>query len=213
MSMCGCCFQVDTPQSIMEEGNDYYEPETDIFAEIFEDSTLVNATVMQQALWWRYRHIVIGSCDTEEWVEAMRDRLNMIGPKWDAIFDKAADTDLTDLTELSYERIIQRTPMEGTDGDVSTRTHEGSDVRTSEHESLPQTATTETKYLDSRQTDTVRPGVTDTDKYAPNTQDRETYAEDRNINAITFGSMLNNYPSILTGFVDEFKAYFVNRWY
>lgn len=212
MSICGC-FRVDTPQSIKDSGNDYYEPDTDIFAQIFDGSTLNNATVMQQALWWKYRHLIIGSCDTEEWVQAMQDRLAIVGPIWDAIFDKAADTDLTDLTELSYERIIQRTPMEGTDGDVSTRSHEGSDVRISEHETLPQTATTATKYLDARQTDTTSPGITDTDTYTPNTQDKETYAEDRSINAITFGSMLNNYPNVVMGFCNEFMPYFVNRWY
>lgn len=246
---CGCCIQIDTPQSIKDEGNDYYPEDTDIFAEIFDNSTLTNAELMQTALWASYRLRMIGSCNTPEWVQAMRDRLTIIGPKWDDIMTEAAQTVMTDMDADSYVRTIQRTAIEGTEGDVRTvrrtgtisqqgsntgtvttvDTPTGSDIRTEEHESLPQTPTTDTKYLDSRDTITETPGVvranqrtdnlenggtttnnlTDTDTYEPNTQDKETYNESRDIMAKTFSEMMREYPDILGGFAREFDMYFL----
>ena len=190
-----CCLQIDTPQSIYDEGNDYYPAETDIFEEIFTvaEGNFTYETVMQDALWHAFRYRMISSCDTEEWVQAMADRLNLIGPKWDAIIDKIDGVDLADLKELHYQRVIQRTAIDGTEGDVRTRKYE--------HEKLPQTATTTTKYLDSRD-DT-------TDKYAPNTQDTEDYDEERDLAAITFTKMMNAYPNIMLKFCDEFENYFL----
>lgn len=193
------CIEIDTPQSIMDQGNDYYEPGTDVFELIFTaaEGDFIYAETMIKALWSKWRRYMLGSCCTDRWVELMADRLDLIGHKWDDIFAAAIGTDLTGLTERSYERIVKREPIEGTEGDVRTTGYE--------HESLPQTQTTTTKYLDERSSGT--------DKYAPNTKDTETYAEDVDIPAATFARMTREFPDLLVGFADEFKDYFVDRWY
>lgn len=207
---CGCCYEIDTPQSIMDEGNDYYAAGTDIFEKIFEDSTLNWSDTMQLVLWSVYRFRMIGSCNTDEWVQAMKDRLSIIGYKWDAILDKANDTDLTDTAADSYTRLVQRTAIEGTDGDISTQSATGSDISVVEDEDMPQTPLSSTdKYLSRRSTATNTPSAVRTSKYAPNTQDREEYHEDRDIMARTFNEMMREYPDILGGFAREFNAYFL----
>lgn len=196
---CDRCIVIDTPQSIMDEGNDYYPAETDIFETIFNmlSTTFVNASAMQAALWSKYRFYMLGSCCTDKWVRIMADRLEQIGERWDDIMTAAANGDLASLKELSYTRLIKRQPIPETEGDVRTTSYE--------HESLPQTQTSTTKYLDERS------GTSDT--YAPNTQDTETYDEERDVNAATFERMMQKYPRIPEAFADEFKDYFVERWY
>ena len=206
---CGCRIEIDTPQSIKDEGNDYYDAGTDIFEEIFDGSALTNAALMQSALWATYRLRMIGSCDTEEWVQVMKDRLTIVGPKWDDIMSKAAQTVMTDMDADSYVRTIQRTAIEGTEGDVRTVERSGDVTVGTEHESLPQTATTATKYLDSRQNTKTENNLTDTDSYVPNTQDKETYNESQDIMAKTFSEMMREYPDILGGFAREFSDYFI----
>ena len=209
---CGCCIKLDTPQTIMDEGNDYYEPETDIFDEVFTLSgmTYENDTVMKQALWWKWRDYCLASCDTEKWVRGMADRLSLVGRKWDEIISKAysQDVDLTSLTDRAYKRVITRT---GTDTNVNSTT--GDNIVQTEHESLPQTATTTTQYLDSREKVTQTPSVETTDELTHDTEDTETYDADDTLTAITFSDMLNNYPNVLLGFVGEFDGYFIDRWY
>ena len=225
--MSGCCIELMTPRILLEDD------EVDIFAEVLEDATYENKELMAKALWARWRDYCIGSCDLDEWLQGMKDRLTLIGDKWDAVMSKALETELNSITDRSYERILQRTAIEGTDGDVRTLehegkdttevSHEGDDVNVMEHEAMPQTESGATKYLDARQTDTrtngmkdtteYSPGVTDTEKYAPNTQDKETYHADDTIPAATFNEMMRNYPSVLMGFADEFSGYFINRWY
>ena len=196
---CNKCIEIDTPQSIMDEGNDYYPAETDIFETIFNmlSTTFVNADLMQIALWSKYRYYMLGSCCTDKWVRIMADRLEQIGDRWDDIMTAAANDDLATLNELSYVRIIKREPITGTDGDVRTTSYK--------HESLPQTAATTTEYLDERSSTS--------DGYKPNTQDTETYDEERDLNATTFSKMMRDYPRILEAFADEFADYFVQRWY
>lgn len=214
---CDCCIELDTLQTIMDDGNDYYPENTDIVDTIFTmaGQTYTNATVMKQALWWKYRDYCIGACNTPKWVRGMADRLLFVGSKWDEIISKAyaLDTDLSSITDRSYERIVKREPITGTQGDVNTLSHTGYDTHTMEHESMPQTASGTTKYLDARQTNTDTPGVTDTNTYTPNTQDTETYNADDTITAITFSDMMNNYPNVLLKYVDEFAEFFINRWY
>lgn len=225
--MMGCCIELMTPRILLEDD------EVDVFAEILEDATYENKELMAKALWARWRDYCIGSCDLDGWVQGMKDRLTLIGDKWDAIMSKALETELNAITDRSYERIVQRTAMPDTDGDVRVISHEGSDttelshegddVSVMEHEALPQTESGATKYLDARQTDTrtngmvdtteYTPGVTDTETYRPNTQDKETYHADDTIPAATFNEMMRNYPSVLIGFADEFSGYFINRWY
>lgn len=189
------CIEFDTPGSILDKGNSYYPAETDIFAAIFDmaDGTYEYEDAMRKALWHAYRYRIIGSCDTPEWVQAMADRLDLIGPKYEAFLTKAVSTDLTDLSEASYERITQHTPMNDTDGDVRTYHRE--------HETLPENLTGTTKYLDAREDDT--------DTFTPNTQDRETYTAEADLASDTFARMMDRYPDILIRFVDEFAAYFM----
>lgn len=232
---CGCCIELDTPETIYEIGNDYYNVGTDIFEKIFDDTNYENATIMIQALWWKWRDFCIASCDTPKWVRAMSDRLGLVGHKWDAIISKAGaeDVDLTSLADRDYVRTIQHTKIDGTEGDKRTITREGTDtnvnsmtgdnVEKTEHESLPQTASTSTQYLDARSKVTTTPGVettdelthdtTDTDVFVPNTQDEEVFKADDSLTAITFAEMMNNYPNVLLGFVNEFEDYFIDRWY
>lgn len=229
------CIELDTPQTIMDEGNDFYDEATDIFAEVVTECeiTLENAPLMRKALWWRYRDSAIASCDTERWVRGMADRLALIGQRWDDLISKAFEEDMADLTDRSYERTVQRTAIPGTEGDVRTVMHDGSDttevsregsnVHVMEHEALPQTESGATKYLDARQTDTdtpgvtdtteYTPGVTDTELYTPNTQDKEIFVANDTPAAVTFAQVMQSYPQLLIGFTDEFSQYFINRWY
>lgn len=212
---CGCCIEIATPQSIYDQGEGEYPAETDIFEVIFTGTSYTYADLMKAALWATYRYYMIGSCDVERWVQSMKDRTSIIGTKWDLIFDRvngADPVDLSDLHELSYVRTIKREPIEGTEGDVRTVSHTGDITDKNEHESLPQTATDDTKYLDSRSKDIHTNNQTDTDKYAPHTIDTEDYAEDRDINAATFSRMIREYPDILDAFAREYAQYFVQRW-
>lgn len=251
MTCCGCC-KLDTPQSIMDEGNDYYEETTDIFSEVINtvDGAFEHGDVMRKALWHGYRLRMIASCNTPEWVQAMADKLDIVGPKWDALISKAADTDLTDMTEMSYKRSVKNHAIAGTDGDVRTVSHSGSDTdiltysgqdmsvvgrtgtdtKTVETEDMPQTPIqANERYLSGRTTETDAPGVTetttvtpgttetrtmtpgviDTDKFMPNNQTDEDYSEERDISAVTFRKLIENYPEILSGFIKEFESYFL----
>ena len=214
---CHRCIELDTPETVMVDGNRYYEEGTDVFYEVFQTNggTFANAPLMKQALWWRYRDHIIGNCDTTVWVRGMADRLGLIGAKWDEIISKAIaeDVELASIVDRAYRKEIRRTAIEGTDGDVRVLSHEGSDVVASEHESLPQTATGTTVYLDSRDKATTTPGVVDTDKYTPNNKETETFEADDSLTALTFSEMMRNYPDVLISFTDEFADYFVPRWY
>lgn len=89
---CDRCIVIDTPQSIKDEGNDYYPENTDIFETIFGmlSTTFVNASAMKAALWAKYRFYMLGSCCTDKWVRIMADRLAQIGDRWDDIMTAAA---------------------------------------------------------------------------------------------------------------------------
>lgn len=191
--------ELDTPATILKDGNRFYPADTDIFAEIITatGATFENADIFKDALWWRYRNYIIGACDTEGWVQGMADRLNLIGQRWDEIFNKMTDTDLTDLIDRSYEREITRQPIAGTDGDVRTYHNE--------HETLPQTVATTTKYLDTR--------ADNTETYTPNTRDHEIFQEHDTSNARSFDDMIKAYPNVFVDFTNEFSEYFVQRWY
>ena len=195
MTSCDCCIQLDTPQSIHDEGNEHYPAGTDIFEVILDEVSWEQTAGFYYAFWAAFRYRIIANCNTEEWVQVMKDRLMLVGDKWDAVFSKYLDenVDLSDLSADSYERIIQRTAMAGTEGDVRTHKYE--------HERLPETAAGTTKYLDSRDEST--------DKYAPNTQDKETYKEDVDLNAKTFNEMMRAYPDILIEFAKDFEQYFL----
>ena len=209
MSCCDCCIEVPTPQSI------YDDDDRDVFEEIFTNTGLTYKTLMESALWATYRYYMIANCDVDTWIQTMKDRTSIIGGKWDDIFGRllsGGGLDLTDLHEMDYTRTIKHEPISGTDGDVRTVSHEGDIVDKNEHESLPQTASDTTKYLDSRSTDTHTNGQTDTESYAPNTIDTEEYSEDRDLIAMTFSKMIREYPDVLDMFAQEYRNYFMQRW-
>lgn len=192
---------LETPDSILNDDG------VDIIDEVFDSSSYGNVSIMKQALWARYRYACIGSACRDRWIQAMKDRLFLVGDKWDDIMDAAVNAVLTDLSALKYNRIIKHEPIG--EGDIRTVSHTGQDVITSESEDLPQTPIGTEKYLSNRDTTTTTPGVTDTEKFKPNTQDSEEYAEDRDLEAETFAKMIRSYPNILEGFAAEFGALFV----
>ena len=202
---CECCIELMTPKSVLEE------TETDVFEEIFDlaDGVYVNEEVMKLALWHYLRIRCIGSCNLEEWMQAMADRLDLVGPKWDAVISKTGTTDLTESHGKTSERIIRRTAIENTLGDESTETATGSNANVTEDEDLPQTVAGSAKYLRSRVTVTDTPGVTRTAHYKPNTQDTETYVENLDVASKVFSQMMQSYPLVLYNFARDFDDYFI----
>lgn len=215
MSCCDC-IEVDTPQSIIDEGSTdkHYQPETDIFEEIFDTAsgTFTNGAAMQSILWSRYRYEGLGSCDSARWVQVMADRLDMIGPRWDDIISKSLDVDMTDLAELSYQRQVDRTAIPETNGSIRTVSHSGIDGTTVTHETLPQSPIDGVNYADDRSKTERSNGQTDTDTYKPNERDAETYHEYRDIEAATFSRLISEYPEIPERFAAEFADLFLGRW-
>jgi len=217
MSCCKC-IEVDTPQSIMDDGSldGEYPAETDIFEEVMDTATgeWENAAVMGLMLWFRFRYEGIGSCNAKRWVQAMADRVDIVGAKWDNILTlwQSGDIDLTNMDEMDYERIVQRTAMPDTVGTVRTVGHTGNDVTVMGNETLPQSPVDGYNYLDNKTTSTRTNGQTDTDTYIPNEQDREVYKEERDLAAATFSRMIRENPLVVDMFCDEFRGYFLGRW-
>lgn len=139
----------------------------------------------------------------------MADRFADVAPMFDRLLTKLADTDITDMSAMSYERIAKHTAIEGTSGDVRTMSHTGDITDRVEHETLPQTVTGSAKFMDSRQETTHTNGQTDTDTFTPNTQGVESYNESRDINARTFSEMIRHYPRLDRSFIDEFDEFFI----
>ena len=217
MSCCKC-IEVDTPQSIYDDGSmdGEYPAETNIFEEVMDTAMggWDNAGIMALMLWFRFRYEGIGSCDSKRWVQCMADRVDIVGPKWDPILTlwQSGEIDLTNMDEMNYERILQRTAMPGTAGTVRTVGHTGTDSTVTGNETLPQSPVDNVSYLDNRTTSTRTNGQTDTDTYNPNEQDRETYEEERDLAAATFSRMIRENPLVVDIFCDEFRGYFLGRW-
>lgn len=213
--MCGC-IEVDTPQSIMDDGSmdGEYAAETDIFEEIADTAAgeFTTEALMRSMLWNRYRYEGIGSCDSKRWVQVMADRLDMIGPKWEDILTKLEDVDMADLAELAYTRRVDRTAIPDTVGTVRTVGHTGNDVTVTGNETLPQSPVDGYSYLDNRTTATRTNGQTDTETYKPNERDDETYKEYRDIEAATFARLVKEYPDLPDRFAAEFSDLFLGRW-
>lgn len=197
---CGCYIQLDTPQSIMDTGNDYYNAGTDIFATIFTGTSFLYAAQMQAILWQIYRNIAIGGCDTEVWVIGMRDRLKCVGSKWDDIFAEMLETAMAGTTDRDYERIVKHEPIENTVGDLRTvrrtgtveqdgsntgtvttvDTPTGSDQSVEEHENMPQTQvnTLTDRYVDARVIKNDTPAVIRTNQRTDNIGNTSTTEND-----------------------------------
>lgn len=215
MSCCRC-IEVDTPQSIMDDGSmdGEYTAETDIFEEIADTAAgqFTTEAMMRSMLWNRYRYEGIGSCDSKRWVQVMADRLDMVGPKWEDILTKLEDVDMADLAELAYTRRVDRTAIPETVGTVRTVGHTGNDVTITGNETLPQSPVDGYSYLDNRTTATRTNGQTDTETYKPNERDDETYKEYRDIEAATFARLVREYPDLPDRFAAEFSDLFLGRW-
>lgn len=215
MSCCRC-IEVDTPQSIMEDGSmdGEYPAETDIFEEITDtaNGNYTTEGLMSLMLWLRYRYEGIGSCDAKRWVQVMADRLDMIGDKWETILTALEDVDMADLAEMAYTRRVDRTAIPDTVGTVRTVGHSGTDSTVTGDETLPQSPVDGYSYLDRRTTATRTNGQTDTETYHPNERDEETYKEYRDIEAATFARLVDRYPDIPARFAAEFKDLFLGRW-
>lgn len=216
-----CCYEMDTPQTVYDGLNDDYAEGTDVFDMVFDTvdtdmgslvSVFNNEEMMKSALWARWRDHMFAYCTVPEFVRHMADTLMLVGWRWDDILSKQSNTDLTDLTDRSYDRTIKHEPIDNI-GDVRTISHEGSDIVVNESEDMPQTPVGSTQYLSNRDKTTSTPGVTDTDTFKPNTKDTETYAESNTIAAKTFAEMMKNYPNLMRDFADEFAEHFLHRWY
>lgn len=191
MTGCRCSgfLDVSTPQSVKDE------MDIDVFDEIWTltGSASTYASAYKSALWHAYRYRKIGSCDLEYWEQCVADKMTLILPRYDAFMDKWADTDATDLSDGQLETNVKRTPIEGTDGDVSS----------TETETFPITPVDETeRYLTGR----------NRSSYAPNTEDNTIVKSYGGLSATTFSQMMDDYNSPLQRFIDEFSDFFVNRW-
>ena len=213
---CCKCMEVDTPQSILDDGSldGGYAAETDIFEEIADTAAgqFTTEALMRSMLWNRYRYEGIGSCDSKRWVQVMADRLDMVGPKWEDILTTLEDVDMADLAEMAYTRRVDRTAIPETVGTVRTVGHTGNDVTVTGNETLPQSPVDGYSYLDNRTTATRTNGQTDTETYKPNERDDETYKEYRDIEAATFARLVREYPDLPDRFAEEFSDLFLGRW-
>lgn len=189
--MCRCSgfMELSSPQSVKDE------MEIDVFDEIWTltGSSSVYGTDYKKALWHAFRYRKIANCDLEYWEQCFADKMNLLLPKYDAFMMKWASEDVTDLSESKVISDYDRTPIQGTEGDV-TRT---------ETETFPITPVDDTKrYLTNA----------NTQKYAPNTHEHSEETGYSDLASTTFTKMMADYNSPLSRFVDEFSDYFVNRW-
>lgn len=86
-----------------------------------------DAEILRQRFLVRFRYRMIGSCNTDEWIQVVTDTADGMAWIWNQIFNNIRDKDLGNMTDRMYT--------------ITTHT---------ESERLPQTATSSTKYLDNR---------------------------------------------------------------
>lgn len=122
----GCCIELETPQSILDE------TQVDVFAALCASSPY--KVKIANALWSAYRHRGIGSCDTEHWKAELKDTYDGLYEEYSQRFKVYEAYLLTDYTDLS----------------------DGSSEVTYEHEDTPSTAIGTDKYLASRDTTKVK---------------------------------------------------------
>lgn len=210
----GILIEIDTPNSIIVNGNDFFPQGTDIFevAMGYSSIPIENQDVMRIALWGKYRFYMLGNCDTERWAHAMAARIDLVVPKWDSIITILAEADPSDIDDLTYTRIVKHTAVENTPGTVRTISHSGSDVTVNESEILPQTPNTGQRHVDNKVTGTRTNGQTDTDTYNPNEKDEESYSQQSDIAAVTYKRLIENWPEWRDDFAREFEDLFCNCW-
>lgn len=137
----GCCIQVETIQSLLDEGRD-------VLTEILDASVIEEKEQCVGALTNMYRFRMIGSCDVERWVKAMTDRANLDSVRWNTVFSIYRGVMPTSDPSDLNDRV--RTVSETEDVTMT-------DTTDTEREDIPETADAmDTKYLSER-------GLTDRD--------------------------------------------------
>ena len=147
---CSCDgLEVETPSSILAD------EDLDVFAEIMADfSTDSSYEQCQKALWSRYRHRMIGSCDRDFWIENFKDHINESWGVWKlrfSIFDENK-AEITDLAEEDSTTTISRS---------------GSDTHDYTGQRMPETVVSSPSdaYYDRHDVDTTTLGTMETVQY------------------------------------------------
>lgn len=187
----GCCIQVDTIQSLLDEGRD-------VLSEILNASTInvEDTENCVDALLNMYRFRMIGSCDVERWVKAMTDRANLDSARWNTVFEIfRGSMSMSDPTDLN-DRVRVVTEIE----DVTM-----SDTTDTEREDIPETADAmDTKYLSER-------GLSDRDVIGKT--DRTLTEKERN--GMVYEAIGRSMDAVRDPFVDwarRFDDLFLARW-
>lgn len=120
MSGCGCCIEVETPQSILDDDN------LDVFSVILTNYGTYKQTCSDY-LWEMYRYRMLGSCDRNRWIQAAKDRADFLLHKYGVIFDGITGADLSIIEAGGYVMTTE-----------------------SQSEDLPQTTADATEYLSDR---------------------------------------------------------------
>lgn len=123
-----CNFCVPTPQGILDE------TERDVFDEIVPETDPFH-DIKYNALWDRYGDIGVGNCDIDYWVRAMSRRFREIDDEYNLKFQAFG---------------AMHTSVSADGPDLSAGSSEYESVY--EQEDLPQTETSESKYLSGRTT-------------------------------------------------------------
>lgn len=100
---------------------------------ITEDAYPNDAAYLRQRFIDRFRYRMIGSCNSEEWIQVVTDTADGMAWVWTQVFDGVRDKALGDMTDRSYT--------------VET---------SSESEHLPQTVSSTVKFLDNRSATTQK---------------------------------------------------------
>lgn len=124
----GCYCDLLTPQRIEDE------QEVDVFEKIVDD-TEYQYQAKRGALWAVYRFRFIGSCNTDSWIQVMRDRNALIQREYD-------------MKLRAYAAMVAEVTTNGADLSASS----SESTVTTENEDTPDTADTGTKYLSTRTT-------------------------------------------------------------
>lgn len=118
---CGCCITVETPDSIKTSDN------VDVFETVVSASYGSYRQICMDRLWQLYRYRMIGSCDRAFWLQCMKDRADLILPKYGTIFDAYSAADFSEMEAGGYTMVTE-----------------------SQSEDMPQTTADTTEYLSNR---------------------------------------------------------------
>lgn len=187
----GCCIQVDTIQSLLDDGRDAVE---EILTGHGLDTDILNLCSAAMTSMYRYR--MIGSCDVDRWIQAMKDRMTLTLPAWDIRFRiwkaNTLDPDLSDLSDR------KRTVTEN----VDTTTTDNTD---SEREDIPETAdAANSRYLSER-SNTDRSIDADLERSLTETERNGQYFD-------ALGRSIRDVPNVFMEWARVFDDLFLARW-